>query len=219
MLVRIRWLHGTLEPSVAMRQNELPSLLLSACGGAMAMDFLQLLPLGASSSSSVQAGRSSQDAAGASAAPQDEDSTIDDLMRLIEDGPGVGPCRDQDVDELLKSLQPKEGRGTLFWMLDAVSNRLEELSYHCKQLHALNQSLEMENASMRLKLSDIEQALPQRQDFEGQEVNAVATPEVAEVVKPKAPKDVFLRPESDDELPLYECKCPGVFIMGTLQLC
>eukprot|EP00437_Effrenium_voratum_P046692 CAMPEP_0181537152 /NCGR_PEP_ID=MMETSP1110-20121109/75199_1 /TAXON_ID=174948 /ORGANISM="Symbiodinium sp., Strain CCMP421" /LENGTH=622 /DNA_ID=CAMNT_0023668705 /DNA_START=60 /DNA_END=1926 /DNA_ORIENTATION=- len=63
----------------------------------------------------------------------------------------------------------------------------------------------MENASMRLKLSDIEQALPQRQDFEGQEVNAVATPEVAEVVKPKAPKDVFLRPESDDELPL-----PGV---------
>ncbi|CAE7806524.1 scn4aa [Symbiodinium sp. CCMP2592] len=89
--------------------------------------------------------------------------------------------------------------------LDAVSNRLEELSYHCKQLHALNQSLEMENASMRLKLSDIEQALPQRQDFEGQEVNAVATPEVAEAVKPQAPKDVFLRPESDDELPL-----PGV---------
>ena len=58
-----------------------------------------------------------------------EDSTIDDLMRLIEDGPGVGPCRrssdsregphvapitvcarDQDVDELLKSLQPKEGQ-------------------------------------------------------------------------------------------------------------
>jgi len=76
----------------------------------MAMDFLQLLPLGdASSSSSVQAAGSGQGAARASAAPQDEDSTIDDLMRLIEDGPGVGPCRDQDVDELLRSLQPKEG--------------------------------------------------------------------------------------------------------------
>ncbi|CAE7707322.1 scn4aa, partial [Symbiodinium pilosum] len=89
--------------------------------------------------------------------------------------------------------------------LDALSNRLEELSCHCKQLHALNQSLEMENASMRLKLSDIEQALPQRpQDLEASTC-AVATPEVAEAVVLPPPKDVFLRPESDDELPL-----PGV---------
>lgn len=34
------------------------------------------------------------------------DTSIDDILKLIEDGPGA---RDQDVEELLQSLQPKEG--------------------------------------------------------------------------------------------------------------
>ncbi|CAK9087957.1 unnamed protein product [Durusdinium trenchii] len=38
--------------------------------------------------------------------PDEPDASIDDLLKLIEDGPGA---RDQDVDELLQSLQPKEG--------------------------------------------------------------------------------------------------------------
>ncbi|CAE7445558.1 TCEA1 [Symbiodinium natans] len=171
----------------------------------MAMDFLRLLPIGDASSSSAQAGSRDMALASGSSALQDEDSTIDDLMRLIEDGPGVDSCRDQDVDELLKSLQPKEGwkncRAHACKKSMSMSHMVSE-TYHCKQLHALNQSLEMENASMRLKLSDVEQTLlPPRRDFEVFTC-AVSTPEVAEVVQPKAPKDVFLRPESDDEVQL-----------------
>ncbi|CAJ1416829.1 unnamed protein product [Effrenium voratum] len=81
--------------------------------------------------------------------------------------------------------------------VDAISNRLEELVCHCKQLHTLNQSLEMENASLRLKLGSI---------GERREVsNCVSTPEVeaAEQAQnlPRV-KDVFLEPERPDEVML-----------------
>mmetsp|Transcript_14117 Transcript_14117/g.33529 ORF Transcript_14117/g.33529 Transcript_14117/m.33529 type:complete len:671 (+) Transcript_14117:63-2075(+) len=87
--------------------------------------------------------------------------------------------------------------GVLSNCLDAVSNRLEELSYHCKQLHDLNQSLEVENASMRLKLSASGVQCPPsfpRRDLEASNC-AVSTPEVAEAVRLKVVKDVFLEPE------------------------
>ena len=61
------------------------------------MDPFARLPIGNNSAAS-----SSQEA------PQEDlnDTSIDDILKLIEDGPGA---RDQDVEELLQSLQPKEG--------------------------------------------------------------------------------------------------------------
>lgn len=102
------------------------------------------------------------------------------------------------MKQLLKHLLPLAMPlpAVLGSCVDAINNRLEELVCHCKQLHGQNQSLEMENASLRLKLASVgEERIPVS--------TAVLTPDRETVEAAALVKPVFLEPE-DPEL----CKPP-----------
>eukprot|EP00435_Cladocopium_sp_Y103_P075584 s308_g60.t1 len=123
--------------------------------------------------------------------------------------------RDQDVEELLQSLQPKEGpRPTpramplpvvLSSCVDAISNRLEELVCHCQELHRENQTLQMDNASLRLQQAGSSDRRPEVSSM-------VLTPEV-ETLEARV-KEVFLEPEQSIELRPSGDRCMSAQLEG-----
>jgi len=89
--------------------------------------------------------------------------------------------------------------------VDAISNRLEELVCHCQELHRENQTLQMENASLRLQQAG---AVADRRP----QVPSLVLPPEVQTLQARV-KEVFLEPEQSIELPSAAGPSPDTSIM------